>query len=141
MNIIKAHSQDEIDQAFQVRKKVFIDEQHVPPEIEMDSLDGTAIHFVGYLDNEPIAASRLRMVDDYGKLERICILKECRGQSFGKQLINVMEKEIIKHGLAEAKLNAQTHAAGFYEQLGYSITSEEFIDAGIPHVTMAKTVN
>lgn len=133
-----ATSEKEFNHAIYVRKIVFVDEQHVPVEIELDEFDQNATHFIGYLEGSPIAASRLRFVDQYGKLERICVLASSRGQSYGKTIINRMEQEIKKHGLTKAKLNAQTHALGFYESLGYKIVSEEFIDAGIPHMTMVK---
>ena len=136
MKVKIANTKQEKDHAFQLRTTVFIHEQNVPPEEEIDSFDKEAIHFIGYNDDVPVAASRLRFVEKYGKLERICVLKEQRGKGYGKQLIQAMEKEILKNGYKKAKLNAQTHATEFYEQLGYKIISEEFMDAGIPHVTM-----
>ncbi|HLR52749.1 MAG TPA: GNAT family N-acetyltransferase [Candidatus Avamphibacillus sp.] len=136
MKIKIANTEQEKDHTFQIRTTVFIHEQNVPPEEEIDAFDKEAIHFIGYNDNAPVAASRLRFVEEYGKLERICVLKDQRGKGYGKQLIEAMETEILKKGYTKAKLNAQTHATGFYEQLGYKVISEEFIDAGIPHVTM-----
>ncbi|WP_407703013.1 GNAT family N-acetyltransferase [Virgibacillus tibetensis] len=117
---------------------VFVEEQKVPPEEELDEHDKTAIHFIGYENNEPIAASRLRFVEGYGKLERICVLKNHRGKSHGRQIILAMEKLISSKGYSKAKLNAQTHAENFYQRLGYKTISGEFLDAGIPHVTMVK---
>ncbi|WP_186576023.1 GNAT family N-acetyltransferase [Aquibacillus kalidii] len=132
---------DKIQQdAYYVRKTVFVEEQKVPPELEIDELENEAIHFVGYEDNRPVAASRLRLVDGYGKLERVCVLKEFRGKSLGKQLMKEMEVEISRRGLAKAKLNAQTHAEAFYKSIGYETISDEFMDAGIPHVTMQKII-
>ncbi|WP_102028070.1 GNAT family N-acetyltransferase [Salirhabdus sp. Marseille-P4669] len=133
-------SDQELQDAYMVRKEVFIVEQNVPVELEMDEYDAKAIHFVGYEEDEPICASRLRFVDSYGKLERICVRREARGKSYGKQIIAAMEKQITVRGYPKAKLNAQTHAIGFYESLGYEVVSEEFMDAGIPHVTMIKTL-
>jgi predicted GNAT family N-acyltransferase len=138
MNIIIAENNKELDQAYTIRMKVFVDEQNVPPEVELDEHDRTAIHFIGYQEAEAIAASRLRFTEDYGKLERICVLKSFRGKSYGKQLIQAMEETIKKHHYQKAKLNAQTHAVTFYESLGYRAVSDEFMDAGIPHVTMVK---
>lgn len=140
MEIKIATNQEEINQAIQIRKTVFIDEQHVPVEVELDEHDKNATHFVGYLEGVPIVASRLRFTDQYGKLERICVLGSYRGQSYGKKIIDNMEQEIKKHDIFKAKLNAQTHALSFYESLGYSIVSEEFLDAGIPHMTMLKNL-
>lgn len=141
MKIKIATSQEELNDAFHIRTIVFVEEQNVPVEEEMDRFDAHAIHFVGYLQTKPIAASRLRWVDDYGKLERLCILKDYRGKSYGTNMIQVMEHEILKNGYKLAKLNAQTHAIAFYEKLGYKVISEEFLDAGIPHVTMIKKLN
>lgn len=140
MIIRQADTEQTIKQAFQIRTTVFVKEQHVPLEEEMDHFEEEATHFVGVHDSRPIAASRLRFAEDYGKLERICILQQERGKSFGSQLITHMEEVIMQHGYQKAKLNAQTHAANFYQYLGYEIISDEFLDAGIPHVTMIKYV-
>lgn len=129
---------EEIKHAYFIRTTVFVDEQKVPMEEEIDEYEKDAIHFIGYAENKVVAASRLRFVDGYGKLERICILKPYRGRSYGKQIIEQMENEISKNGYIKAKLHAQTHAKEFYEQLGYIVISDEFMDAGIPHVAMAK---
>src|SRR5699024_3621098 len=117
---------------------VFVEEQNVSMEEEIDNHEKESIHFVGYENNIPIAASRLRFVDGYGKLERICILKEHRNKSYGSKMIKIMENKIQNQGFLKAKLNAQTRATKFYKKLGYEIVSSEFLDAGIPHVTMTK---
>jgi predicted GNAT family N-acyltransferase len=140
MDIRIVDTDQEMQDAYSVRKLVFINEQNVPADLEMDEFDQHAIHFVGYLNNQPIAASRLRFVDGYGKLERICVLKEFRGKQYGKQIIQAMEQVIKKQDILKAKLNAQTHAEGFYKFIGYETVSDEFMDAGIPHVTMIKTL-
>ncbi|HEY4601937.1 MAG TPA: GNAT family N-acetyltransferase [Cerasibacillus sp.] len=141
MNIKVAETDIEIKDALNIRKTVFVNEQQVPLSIEMDDHDEEAIHFIGYLNEVPILASRLRFVDDYGKLERICVLKEHRGKSFGQHVIHTMESTIKDHGYTRALLNAQEHAIGFYEKLGYRVKSKPFIDAGISHVTMEKSIS
>lgn len=139
MEIRKVTTKKERDDATFVRMIVFVKEQHVPEEEELDQHDETAIHFVGYTQDEAVAASRLRYVDEYGKLERICVRKEFRGKHFGKMIIEEMERKIREDGYIKAKLNAQTHAIGFYEDQGYKkLSNEVFMDAGIPHVTMIK---
>lgn len=141
MNIKIVETKEEKKQAFQVRTIVFVDEQKVSIEEEIDEFEDEAIHFIGYEDNKPIAASRLRWVDNYGKLERICIIKEHRGKSYGTEIIKAMEKQVIKKGYTQTKLNAQTRAVEFYKRLGYQVVSGEFLDAGIPHITMTKQLN
>ncbi|OZU90602.1 GNAT family N-acetyltransferase [Virgibacillus indicus] len=138
MNVKIAETHDELEHAYHVRMVVFVEEQNVPADEELDEHDKTAIHFIGYESGEPIAASRLRFADDYGKLERICVLKQHRGKTHGKQIIKAMENLISQKGYKKSKLNAQTHAEEFYHQLGYETISGEFMDAGIPHVAMVK---
>lgn len=140
MDIKIVETKQEREQAYRVRTVVFVEEQHVPPEEELDQYDEEAIHIIGHVENRPVAASRLRFVDSYGKLERICVLASDRGKSYGKMIIQQMETEIKNNGFDKAKLNAQTHAEAFYERLGYETISGEFIDAGIPHVTMVKNL-
>ncbi|QDP39812.1 GNAT family N-acetyltransferase [Radiobacillus deserti] len=140
MDVRIAATEQEKADAYSVRRQVFVEEQNVPPELEIDDLEDIAIHFVGYENHIPVAASRLRLVEDYGKLERICVLKEHRGKSYGKDIISRMEAYIQDKGLQKSKLNAQTHAEGFYKSLGYKTISDTFMDAGIPHVTMIKSL-
>lgn len=141
MEVIKVENRQQKDDAYHIRRVVFVEEQQVPIELELDEYDETAIHFVGYKDDAPIAASRLRFVHGYGKLERICVKKEYRGLSFGKQIIHSMEEVIRDYAYNKVKLNAQTHAEVFYESLGYETISEPFMDAGISHVTMVKKLS
>ncbi|MDQ0429082.1 putative GNAT family N-acyltransferase [Planomicrobium stackebrandtii] len=137
-----AEIQMEKEQAFDIRRKVFVDEQHVPIHIEMDEYDDTAVHFVGYQLEQPIAAGRIREVEaGLGKVERVCVLSEYRGQHIGVMMMNEMEEYARTNGIFRLKLNAQTHALAFYEKLGYDITSDEFMDAGIPHKSMEKVVS
>ncbi|MDV2582732.1 GNAT family N-acetyltransferase [Alkalibacillus haloalkaliphilus] len=139
LNVQEVETKRQKDEAFDIRKVVFVEEQNVPFEEEMDEHDDHAIHFVGYtLERRPVAASRLRFVDEFGKLERIAVLEEERGNGFGRDIILAMEDVIRSKGFSKSKLNAQTYAEDFYKKLGYETVSDEFMDAGIPHVTMVK---
>ncbi|MYL30511.1 GNAT family N-acetyltransferase [Halobacillus halophilus] len=141
MDIQQVRNTQQLDDAYFVRKTVFVNEQQVPEELEIDEFDETSLHFTGYDNDEPVAAARLRFVQGYGKLERICVLKEKRGHSYGRQMIEKLEEAVRDHGYDKAKLNAQTQAEAFYEALGYVTISDTFMDAGIPHVTMVKELN
>lgn len=141
LDINIASTERAIQHAYDIRTRVFVDEQHVPMEEEIDKHESEAIHFVGYENEIPVAASRLRFVDGFGKLERICILKDHRNKSYGSKMIQAMEDYAQKQGYTKSKLNAQTHAIDFYKKLGYNVISTEtFLDAGIPHVTMEKSL-
>jgi predicted GNAT family N-acyltransferase len=133
-------NQKELDDAFSVRKTVFIHEQNVPAEEEIDQYEEEATHFVMYKDKSPIGAGRFRVLDGYGKVERICVLKVARKSGAGKAIMGEIEKFASTKGVNKLKLNAQTHAIPFYSGLGYEVVSEEFLDAGIPHKTMVKKI-
>lgn len=140
MQIKIAHTKAEREDALHVRKLVFVHEQDVPEEIEVDHYENEAIHFIGYQHSQSIAAGRLRFLDHYGKIERLCVLKKYRGNSFGLQMLQRMEEETLKHQINHTLLHAQTIAVPFYERVGYEIVSEPFNDAGISHVTMTKRI-
>ncbi|WP_042163945.1 GNAT family N-acetyltransferase [Paenibacillus gorillae] len=129
--------------AFQIRKQVFVDEQGVDADKEYDEFDeiGSAAHHVlVLLDGQPAATGRVRPVNGVAKLERICVLASSRGHGLGKSITEALEAEAKEMGLTQAKLNGQTHAEAFYARLGYETVSDIFMEEGIPHVTMIKSL-
>ncbi|TKD71851.1 GNAT family N-acetyltransferase [Pseudalkalibacillus hwajinpoensis] len=138
MVIKVVESKSELDDAFKVRYTVFVEEQKVPAELEIDENEKDAIHFVAYDEHTPVAAGRFRVLDQKAKVERICVLSSYRKTGLGQELMITIEKHAKKLELTKTKLNAQLTAVGFYKKLGYETVSEEFMDAGIPHVTMIK---
>jgi predicted GNAT family N-acyltransferase len=131
-------NEQELADAFEVRKTVFIHEQNVPEEEEIDQFESDSVHFVLYDDGKAAGAGRFRVLDGIGKVERICVLKENRKTGAGVAVMNKIEEYANSKGISTLKLNAQTHAIPFYSKLGYETVSEEFLDAGIPHKTMKK---
>nr|WP_246593573.1 GNAT family N-acetyltransferase [Evansella tamaricis] len=123
--------------AYSVRREVFIEEQRVPEEIEIDDFEKEATHFIVYDNQIPIGAARLRYQEDYGKAERVCVLGSYRKKGVGESLMAKME-DVAKQHVDVMKLNAQTHAEPFYKRIGYKTYSDIFYDAGIPHVAMKK---
>lgn len=140
MNVKIVENPIELEDAFSVRKIVFVEEQNVPIEEEIDQFEDESTHFVLYHDGTAIGAGRFRVTDGYGKVERICVLKEARKLGAGKVIMEEIESFARIEGFQRLKLNAQTHAIPFYAGLGYEVVSEEFMDAGIPHKTMMKTL-
>ncbi|MFC7439629.1 GNAT family N-acetyltransferase [Laceyella putida] len=128
----------ELDAAFQIRKTVFVEEQGVPLEDEIDEHEEQAEHILVYADNQPVGTGRLRIVNGVAKLERICILPSHRKHGLGKVIIRSLEEIAQAEGVSQAKLHAQTHAEGFYQKLGYATASPVFMEDGIPHVLMVK---
>lgn len=134
-----AETPQERKEAYSVRNKVFVAEQHVPPEAEVDQYEEDAVHIVLYNDqHEPVGAGRYRILDGAAKAERICVLANGRGHGYGAIIMNFLEKHAAEQHLKQVKLSAQAHAIPFYERLGYRIISEEFFEQNIPHRKMIK---
>ncbi|PFA66366.1 GNAT family N-acetyltransferase [Bacillus sp. AFS015802] len=140
MKVIIAKTEDQLQEVFNIRKTVFVEEQKVPLEEEIDEHENDSTHFVLYDQNDAVGAGRFRILDGAGKVERICVLKSIRGKGAGRELMLAIEEYAKQQPLSQLKLNAQTYAIPFYEGLGYEVTSDEFLDAGIPHKTMKKTI-
>lgn len=140
LKVLKATDLKQREDAYSVRMTVFVEEQNVPPAIEIDELEDKAVHFVLYDDEmNPCGAGRFRTVDHFGKVERICVLKEARGQGAGNLIMDAIERYAATFTeLTALKLDAQIQAIPFYEKRGYEVISNEFLDAGIIHKTMTK---
>ncbi|WP_226481037.1 GNAT family N-acetyltransferase [Natrinema amylolyticum] len=136
-----AETDRERDDAFAVRRTVFVEEQGVDEDLEYDDHDETAVHFVAYDDGEPIGAARLREYEaGVGKVERVAVLESRRTEGVGRALMEALERRAIDAGFEALKLHSQTRAAGFYRSLGYDRRGEEFEEASIPHVEMRKSL-
>ena len=125
--------------AYGIRKAVFVDEQGVPEELELDGKDESATHFVAYNGGRAVGTARLRILEDgEAKPERIAVEKPFRKRGIARQLMETVEMEAIDCGCVRAVLHAQTAVQEFYEGLGYDVCSDVFDEAGIPHVEMVK---
>ena len=127
----------ELTDIYNIRHIVFIEEQNVPKEDEMiPEEDARSHHIIIYKNNLPIATGRVML--DCGKyvLGRIATLKEHRGQGYGKFVTQKLIGKAFELGAGEIVLSSQTHAKGFYEQFGFKAFTDEYMDAGIPHVSM-----
>lgn len=126
--------------ALQLRRLVFIQEQAVPVEIEIDDKEADCIHIVGYDEKGlPQATARLYpMGAGTFKVQRVAVRKEGRNKGFGRDLMLEVERVSHEQGAHLLKLGAQNHALPFYTKLGYQIISEEYEEAGIPHHDVEK---
>ncbi len=119
-----------------LRHIVFVEEQNVPIELELDELDSdeTTQHFIGELDGIPIATGRLL---NTGQLGRICILKEHRRKGHGTALLkHIVQHALLQPNLPDLSLNAQTSALALYEQCNFTSDGKTFLDANLPHQRM-----
>jgi predicted GNAT family N-acyltransferase len=119
----------------QVRTEVFVVEQGVPIELEIDGLDPTVRHVLAVRSTgTPIGTARLL---DNGQIGRIAVLKEWRGKGVGRRLVETLIQTARAEGKEKVFLHSQTQAVPFYEKLGFREDgSPPFDDAGIPHVHM-----
>ncbi|WP_397536474.1 GNAT family N-acetyltransferase [Rummeliibacillus pycnus] len=143
MNVFEITTQEDLQREFDIRMKVFVEEQKVPKEEEIDAydhLDGECYHYlVTTDDNKAIGTGRVRLVDGVGKLQRVAVLEEYRSYGIGRIIIQALEDKAKELGAPKVKLDGQLQAKGFYEKLGYEVKSDIFLDAGIEHVLMVKT--
>ena len=140
-------SKEELNLGFALRIEVFVKEQKVPIELELDDKDysDNTIH-IGYFDDDKlIGIARLIELDkDVIHIGRVVIDKKYRGKGIGRKLIIGCEsiaKQILKKEVI-IELSAQIQAEKFYESLGYNrINDKIYLDAGIEHVDMRKVIN
>lgn len=128
-------------EGLKIRTEVFVKEQNVPYELEIDQYEAYCIYFVAYNDeNQAIGTLRLFPNEENKTmlLQRLAILKEFRGTSIGKALVQKAEEFSKKQGYQKMSLHAQVNAKNFYKKLGYQAYGEIFDDAGIDHITMKK---
>lgn len=126
------------NQCLTIRKRVFVEEQNVPMDREVDEHEDISTHIL-LIDEEPIATVRYRPEDDRMiKVERMAVLPHARGRRLGRELMAFVHSHASDNGYTRAKLGAQVHAIEFYKKLGYTVSSDEFEDAGIPHVYMER---
>ena len=136
LEIKKVNNKDDLEKVIEIRKNVFIKEQNVPLDIEIDGLDSEAEHFIVYLDDEPIGCARIRTNKNSAKLERISIIKQHRGKGFGKKLTKFLIDYCRKKNFNEIFLHSQTNVTKFYEKIGFKVRGEPFFEADIEHMEM-----
>jgi predicted GNAT family N-acyltransferase len=136
INIVDWHDKQDALQA--IRKSVFIDEQHVPKELEWDGRDTECVQFLASHNAIPVAT--VRLTPD-GQIGRMAVLKKFRGRGFGSQLLAAVIKQAKHAGYKQVFLHAQVNVIGFYLQHGFITEGDVFIDAGIEHRSMRLTLD
>ncbi len=122
--------------AFDVRKKVFIEEQKIEKELEFDGTDKDAKNMILKIDNKPVGTGRLIKIDDKMYIGRVAVLKEHRNKGYASHLMKFLLNEAKNMGYKEVFIHAQSYAKNFYEKLGFKAFGDEFLEANIPHIYM-----
>lgn len=121
------------EQLTAIRKTVFVQEQRVPAELEMDEYDPQAQHVLAYVDQLPVATGRI--LSD-GHIGRIAVLKAFRGQGVGASVVRFLMAYARQQAWPRVYLGSQLHAEAFYKALGFQRYGDVFMDAGIEHCWM-----
>ncbi|WP_041695015.1 GNAT family N-acetyltransferase [Alicyclobacillus acidocaldarius] len=148
MRAVKVVNEAQLRDCLSIRRQVFIEEQRVPEELEIDEFDhpDRAVHVLLYDDDgAPVATARFRPYHpgDHrtAKVQRVAVLGHLRGRGLGREVMQAVEELVREGGFQEIVLDAQLHAEQFYQKLGYRrVSNDVFEDAGIPHVRMQKSL-
>lgn len=123
-----------------LRTRVFVHEQGVPPEIEQDDRDAAAVHALSRdATGRVVATGRLLLGDDgRASIGRMATDAGARGSGHGAAVLAELHRQAVARGVTEIELHAQLSARGFYDRAGYEPVGEEYLEAGIAHVTMRR---
>ncbi|MCY6353763.1 GNAT family N-acetyltransferase [Clostridium sp. ZS2-4] len=138
MQIKWSKGKEDLKDASMIREEVFVKEQNVPIEIEMDEFDDAAHHIVIYENHKPVTVGRLLEKGNHYVIGRVAVLKEFRGKQYGKIVMENILTKAKDLGAKEIRLHAQFYAKNFYENLGFEAYGEIFEEAGINHISMKK---
>lgn len=140
LEITRADS-DALDACLEIRRRVFVEGQGVPLELEMDGREAECLHWLARRAGLPVGTARLRFPEGEAKAERVAVLDACRGAGVGRALMDALEDEARGRGHDELILHAQEPVIAFYERLGYRARGVRFFEADIAHVAMSKDLS
>jgi predicted GNAT family N-acyltransferase len=136
VHVKQISSEEAKAQAFAIRMRVFVREQGVAPEIELDRDDRRAIHFLATVDGKAVGTARIVMRRGSAKIGRMAVLKQFRRNGVGARLLQ-RAVAVTRHlGARKIYLHAQVPVIGFYERVGFVCVGAVFEEAGIPHRKM-----
>ena len=125
--------------AQEIRHEVFVIGQKVPADMEVDQYENEAIHYLAFLNNNPVGAARWRITDQGVKLERFAVLTEFRGRGIGSAMVEKIISDIKRDPVAgdkEIYLHAQIDAIPLYRKFGFVKYGNMFDEAGLLHYSM-----
>jgi predicted GNAT family N-acyltransferase len=136
VEVVLAEEKAILEKVFSLRRKVFVKEQGVPPKLEWDEEDSTAIHAAVLHHEEVIGTGRLVVKGNSGRIGRMAVSKEWRGKGVGSLILRKLVEMGIEKRLNRVYLHSQLHAKPFYLKHGFKPIGEIFEEAGIPHQEM-----
>ena len=133
VRIIVADWATDRDRMCAIRYPVFVLEQQVPETIEQDAYDAVSSHVIAVLEDVDVGTGRLA---PNGHLGRVAVLKEHRNRGVGRAIMQALIQVARDQSFPGVELSSQMHALGFYQGLGFEVSGEPFMEAGIPHLPM-----
>jgi predicted GNAT family N-acyltransferase len=141
VRVVAIESAEQMRSAHDIRRRVFIEEQHVAEEIELDDDDAHAFHALAMLGGRAVGCGRYVAHDtDEVKIGRMAVLAELRGRGIGREILEFLIGAARARGFRRAVLHAQLTAEGFYLRHGFAPLGGVFEEAGIPHRKMTRTL-
>ncbi len=144
LEVFDIHDRERMTAALAVRVRVFVDEQHVPAEEEVDDHDRTderARHVLVRDGGVAVAAGRYYASDAAtAQIGRMAVLAEHRGRGIGRRMLDALVDHARAHGYARAALNAQDHAVAFYAKAGFTPCGETMVECDIVHQPMERAL-
>jgi predicted GNAT family N-acyltransferase len=137
-----ARGTDDLDGAIAVREQVFCVEQGVPREDELDGHDEQALHLLALEPDRERVIGTLRLLFNGSdvKVGRVAVEASWRGRGIASRMLQIALDRAREEGCTRARLAAQIQATGVYARAGFTIESDEFEEAGIPHVWMGRAL-
>ncbi len=135
---IWVNTPEEFNKCVQLRTEVFVNEQGVAPELELDGSDEYAMSLLYLIDGKPAATGRIIEQDGDTYIGRVAVRKDLRGKGIGSQLVNDLVAKAFEKGASRCCIHAQLSAKGFYDTMGFIPVGNVFIEAGIKHIGMVK---
>jgi predicted GNAT family N-acyltransferase len=125
------------EHAAPIRFAVFVEEQRVPRDIELDDMDQASVHAIAFSEGKAVGTARL--LPD-GHIGRMAVLEAWRGRGIGGLLLNALIEAARRRGDREVALSAQVHAVPFYRAHGFVAEGGEYLEAGIRHQAMRRSL-
>lgn len=136
LTLVEIKPNEDFSDSYEIRKTVFVEEQRIPIENEMDGLDAECFHIVLYNDATPVGSGRLYVHDDIARLGRVAVLQSERGKGYASDICNALIDIARREKAKLVTLDSQSYVASLYEKLGFVREGGEFLEEGILHIKM-----
>ena len=137
----RVETEPELEAAIAVRFRVFVSEQSIPPEEELDEADATANHAIALYQGRVVGTGRLvHREDGSAHIGRMAVDAAWRRKGIGDKVLRFLEESAQAQGMKRSVLHAQEYVKGFYAARGYREHGEAFLEVDIPHVEMRKAL-